>query len=218
MSTQPAPLAWTPDPAAPEPVLAATRWLAAVGVESHLDFDTLYAITAEPARLRALPALRRHLRACAACRRQWLEMRQQAACLGACLPLPAVRPPIAAGLRARLLSLLHGGVARAIAAARATSPGVTGSRWAIASIAGVMLIVSLAWRDEATNGHITAQSISAPEAARLLRSLGPDAAAYGVILESQGLAALELRLREDAPHSPLARRASCLLRERDDCP
>lgn len=206
----------TAAPGTPDETHAATRWLAAVGVEPHLDFDLLYEITAEPARLRALAPLRRHLRACGPCRRQWLELRAQAGILGAALPAP--RPAASSGWRASLNRLLQAGFARPVTSGRTGAFGWAGAGWGAAAIAGVlMVIVSIGWRDQATTGSFTAQAMSPSEAAQLLRSLGPDAAPYGLILETQGLQALERRLSEDESRSATALRARCLLYKREAC-
>ena len=65
--------------------------------------------------------------------------------------------------------------------------------------------------------RITAHTMSPSEAAQLLRSLGPQAMPYGQILETQGLEALERRLREDESQSPTAQRARCQLLKRETC-
>jgi len=199
-----------------EATLAATRWLAAVGVESHLDFDQLFEIAREPGRLQMLAAQRRHLRACGACRRQWLELRAQAGNLGAALP--ASRPPTAAGWRDTLIRLWQLGSARFAAMRRVSGLGGTGAGWAVAAIAGMsMVIVSVGESDRTATQRVTAQAMSPADAALLLRSLGPQAAPYGLILESQGLEALERRLREDESRSPIALHARCLLLKRENC-
>lgn len=196
-----------------EATLAATRWLAAVGVESHLDSDLLCEIVDEPASLRALAPQRRHLRACGACRRQWLELRAQAAALGAALPV--LRPSVPSEPRASWTKRLRGLFDWP---ARAGGRGMAGAGWAVAAVVVMSLVaVRIGVPEQAATQRITAHTMSPSEAAQLLRSLGPQAMPYGQILETQGLEALERRLREDESQSPIAHRARCLLLKRETC-
>ncbi len=80
-----------------------------------------------------------------------------------------------------------------------------------------LVAVRIGVPEQAATQRITAHTMSPSEAAQLLRSLGPQAMPYGQILETQGLEALERRLREDESQSPTAQRARCLLLKRETC-
>ena len=132
--------------------------------------------------------------------------------------LPASRPPTTAGWRDALVKLRQLGSARLAAMRGVSGLGRTGAGWAVAAIAGVSMVIAVIGEtDRAASPRVTAQAMSPAEAAQLLRVLGPQAAPYGLILESQGIEALERRLREDESRSPIALHARCLLLKREDC-